>query len=98
MLGKMRLQNILSAHVRQLYKRVQSDGKDARTIQLVHVTLHIGFAQAVKDRVPGRNPAAAVDRPEAEPAEHRTLTEAQASQFLIVPAGTDDGMSRSIID
>lgn len=37
-LGRMRLQAILPVHIRQLYLRMQMEGRGARTIQLVHVT------------------------------------------------------------
>jgi integrase len=82
-LGKMRLQNILPAHIRQLYLLMQSEGKGARTIQLVHVTLHCALEQAVKEGLLGRNPVDAVERPRVETMQFKVLTVEQARQFLI---------------
>jgi integrase len=87
-LGKMRLQNILPAHIRQLYLRLQAEGKGPRTIQLVHVTLHCALEQAVKEGILGRNPLNAVERPRVETAQYKVLTEEQARQFLITSAGS----------
>jgi integrase len=87
-LGKMRLQNILPAHIRQLYLRMRDEGKGARTIELVHVTLHCIFAQAVKEGILGRNPLDAVDRPKTETAQYQIFTEEQARQFMITSEGS----------
>lgn len=87
-LGKMRLQNILPAHIRLLYLRMQEEGKGARTIQLVHVTLHCAFAQAVREGILGRNPLDAVERPRVETMQFQVLTEEQARQLLIAASGS----------
>jgi len=87
-LGKMRLQNILPAHIRQLYIRMREEGKGARTIELVHVTLHCAFAQAIKEGILGRNPLDAVERPRVETTHFQILTEDQARQFLIAASGS----------
>lgn len=86
--GKMRLQNILPAHIRQLYLRMREEGKGARTIELVHVTLHCAFAQAVKEGILGRNPLDAVERPRVETMHFQILTEEQARQFMIAASGS----------
>jgi integrase len=86
-IGQMRLQNILPAHIRQLYLRMQAEGKGARTIQLVHSTLHCALKQAVKERLIGYNPMDAVERPKVETQEFHIFTEEQARTFLAAAKG-----------
>jgi integrase len=86
-IGKMRLQNILPAHVRQLYLRMQAEGKGSRTIQLVHATLHCALKQAVRERLIGYNPMDAVERPKVETKEFHIFTESQARTFLESASG-----------
>jgi len=86
-LGRMRLQAITPSHIRQLYLRMQSEGKGARTIQLVHVTLHCAFAQAVKEGLIGHNPLEAVERPKVETKRYDIFTEKQARTFITAAKG-----------
>ena len=86
-LGRMRLQAILPAHIRQLYLRMQLEGKGARTIQLVHVTLRCAFAQAVKEGLLGHNPLDAVERPKVETKQFQIFTEEQARTFVSAARG-----------
>jgi integrase len=86
-LGRMRLQAILPAHIRQLYMRMQMEGKGARTIQLVHVTLHCAFAQAIKEGLIGHNPLEAVERPKVETKRYDIFTEKQARAFIAAAKG-----------
>ncbi len=86
-LGRMRLQAILPAHIRQLYLRMQMEGRGARTIQLVHVTLHCAFAQAVKEGLIGHNPLEAVERPKVETKRYSIFTEEQVRAFIAAAKG-----------
>jgi integrase len=86
-LGRMRLQAILPVHIRQLYLRMQLEGKGARTIQLVHVTLRCAFAQAVKEGLLGHNPLDAVERPKVETKQFQIFTEEQARTFVSAARG-----------
>jgi integrase len=86
-LGRMRLQAITPSHIRQLYLRMQSEGRGARTIQLVHVTLHCAFAQAVKEGLIGHNPLEAVERPKVETKRYDIFTEEQARTFIVAAKG-----------
>jgi integrase len=86
-LGRMKVQSIVPGHIRQLYVRMQKEGKGARTIQLVHVTLHCAFAQAVKEGLVGYNPMEAVERPKVETKRFEILTEDQARTFMIAAKG-----------
>jgi integrase len=86
-LGKMRIQAILPAHIRQLYLRMQMDGRGARTIQLIHVTLHCALKQAVREGLIGHNPMEAVERPKVETQQFQVFTEEQVRTFLAAARG-----------
>ena len=86
-LGKIRLQNLQPAHIRQLYLRMQTDGKGERTIQLVHSTLHCALKQAVRERLIGYNPMDAIQRPKVETREFQVFTEEQSRDFLAAAKG-----------
>ena len=86
-LGKLRLQAVVPAHIRQLYLRLQMEGKGARTIQLVQVTLRCAFAQAVKEGLIGYDPLEAVERPKVETKQFQIFTEEQARKFMMAAKG-----------
>ncbi len=81
-LGEELLQNILPSHINRLYTQMKDGGKGARTIQLVHATLHAAFNQAVREGYLGRNPVNAVERPNVERVEFQILDESQARRLL----------------
>ena len=87
-MGKMRLQDIQSMHVKQLYTLKKEEGRGDRTVQLIHSTLHNALKQAVREGILGRNPVAAVERPKVEQAEMQTFDEEQARQFVIATSGS----------
>jgi len=87
-LGREKLQDILPVHIKRLYAQLNQEGRGARTIQLVHVTLHAAFHQAVREGYLGRNPVDAVERPKVERTEFQILNESQARQFLIAASGS----------
>jgi integrase len=86
-LGRMRLDAITPAHVRQLYLQMQMDSRGARTIQLVHATLHCAYGQAVKEGLVGRNPLDAVERPKVETKQYEIFTEEQTRIFMAAAKG-----------
>jgi len=87
-MGKMRLQDIQPAHIKQLYTLKKDEGRGDRTVQLIHSTLHTALKQAVREGILGRNPVAAVERPKVEQAEMQILSEEQAHEFLIAISGS----------
>lgn len=87
-LGKLSLQQILPAHIKQLYAWMNEEGKGPRMIQLAHVILHAALQQAVREGILGRNPVDAVERPKVERKEFQILNEEQAHQFLIAASGS----------
>ena len=92
LMGKMRLQDIQPAHLKQLYLAKKDEGRGARTIQMIHIVMHALLKQAVKEGILGRNPADAVERPKVEQTERKILTEEQARQLVIATTGTPYGM------
>ena len=86
-LGRMRLQAITPAHIRQLYLQMQMESRGERTIQLVHVTLHCAYAQAVKEGLVGHNPLDADERPKVETKRFEIFTEKQARTFMAAAKG-----------
>ncbi len=87
-MGKERLQDILPTHINRLYAQMKDGGKGARTIQLVHATLHAAFNQAVREGYLGRNPVDAVERPKVERIEFQILNEDQSRQLLIAASAS----------
>jgi integrase len=87
-MGKIRLQDILPSQIKQLYAQLRDEGRGARTIQLVHVTLHAALKQAVREGYLGRNPVDAVERPTVERVEFQILNEDQTRQLLIAALGS----------
>jgi integrase len=86
-LGKMRLQDIRSVHIRRMYVSFREGGTGARTLQLIHAILHNALNQAVREGILLRNPAEAVERPRVEAKEFKIFTEDQARQFLLATSG-----------
>jgi integrase len=83
----MHLQAITPTHVRQLYLQMQMENRGEGTIQLVHVTLHWAFSQAVKEGLLGYNPVEAVKRPKVETKRYDIHTEEQACTFMVSAKG-----------
>jgi integrase len=90
-MGKMRLQDIQPAHIKQLYLKKREEGRGARTIQFIHRMLYSVLKQAVREGLLGRNPTEVVDRPKVEQNEIQILTEEQVRQLLIASTNTRYG-------
>jgi integrase len=88
LMGKMRLQDIQPAHLKQFYLSKKEEGRGARTVQVIHAVMHDILNKAVKEGILGRNPADAVERPQVEQTERKILTEEQTRQLIIATAGT----------
>jgi integrase len=91
-MGKMRLQEIQPANIKQLYLAKKEEGRGARTVQLIHTVLHNVLQQAVREGILGRNPTDAVERPKVEKTEMQILTEEQARRFVIATMRNRYGM------
>jgi integrase len=74
-LGKVKLKNLTSAHVRGLYREKLDAGLSPRSVQYVHVTLHKALKQAIADGLIPRNATEAVKPPQVQREEIRPLTQ-----------------------
>jgi integrase len=63
-LGKVKLKNLTSAHVRGLYRQKLDAGLSPRSVQYIHVTLHKALKQAIADGLIPRNVTEAVKPPQ----------------------------------
>ena len=86
-LGKMRLQDVRTAHIRAMQLRYHEAGTGPRTLQMIRSLLYSVFKQAVREGILLRNPVEAVERPRVEQKEVFPLSEDQARQFLIAASG-----------
>jgi integrase len=66
----------------------REEGRGARTIQLIHVTLHNMLKQAVREGILSRNPADVVERPKVEQREMQILISDQIQRFLDAASGS----------
>src|SRR5918994_115485 len=87
-LGKVKLKNLTSAHVRGLYREKLDAGLSPRTVQYVHVTLHKALKQAIADGLIPRNATEPVKSPQVRREEMRPLTAEQA-RILFEAANSD---------
>jgi integrase len=83
-LGKVKLKNLTSAHVRGLYRQKLDAGLSPRSVQYVHVTLHKALKQAIADGLIQRNVTEAVKRPQVRREEMRPLTADQVKTLFEV--------------
>jgi integrase len=87
-LGKVKLKNLTSAHVRGLYREKLDAGLSPRTVQYVHVTLHKALKQAIADGLIQRNAIEAVKPPQVRREEMRPLN-AEQVKVLFEAAKSD---------
>ena len=62
--GRVKLNSLIPAHVRSLYRKKLDSGLAPRTVQYIHVTLHKALKQAVLDGLVPRNVTEAVKAPQ----------------------------------
>jgi integrase len=86
-LGKVKLKNLTSAHVRGLYREKLDAGLSPRTVQYVHVTLHKALKQAIADGLIPRNATEAVKPPQLRQEEMRPLTAEQVKVLFEAAKG-----------
>jgi integrase len=81
-LGKVKLKNLTSAHVRGLYRQKLDAGLSPRTVQYVHVTLHKALKQAIADGLIPRNATESVKPPQVRREEMRPLPAEQVKDLF----------------
>ena len=86
-LGKTRLDRLNALQVQALYRSKLESGLAARTVRMVHTTLHKALKQAVRWSLIPRNVAEAVDPPRERNTEVRPLDEGQVKSLLRAARG-----------
>lgn len=89
-LGHIKLKALTPAHVQSLYRAKQDSGLSARTVRLVHTTLHKALKQAVRWGLVPRNVTEAVVPPKLSRdarKEIRPLSQEQARALLAAARG-----------
>jgi len=81
-IGGVRLQRLQPIHVQSLFAMMEREGVGARTRQAAFATLRRALADAVRLKLLGTNPAAAVDRPRAPRPSFKPLTFEQVETLL----------------
>jgi integrase len=81
-LGRVKLKNLTSAHVRGLYRQKLDSGLSSRTVRYIHTTLNKALKQAVNDSLIPRNAAVSVKPPKPQPKEIQPLNREQVRAFL----------------
>jgi integrase len=81
-LGRVKLKALTPNHVRALYREKLDAGSSPRTVNYVHVTLHMALKDALSDGLIPRNPAASVKSPRPEKKEITPLSQEQARKLL----------------
>jgi integrase len=81
-LGRVRLDSLTPAHVRELHTKVGAAGVSSRTVQLAHAVLRTMLSEAMREQVVARNVASLVRTPRVERADVTPWTPDEASAFL----------------
>jgi integrase len=81
-LGRLKLKNLTTTHVRGLYREKLDSGLSPTSVQRVHALLHKALKQAVHDGLVPRNVTEAVKAPRQSRNEIPTLTREQVRIFL----------------
>ncbi|HET6954624.1 MAG TPA: site-specific integrase [Acidimicrobiales bacterium] len=87
-LGSVRVRDLTTVAIDDFYSRLRTNGRHDReplsagTVQRVHAVLHRALAQAMRWDWIWANPAAAANKPAAEPTEMRPPTPAQINALL----------------
>ena len=86
-LGRLKLKNLTTTHVRGLYREKLDHGLSPTSVQRVHALLHKALKQAVHDGLVPRNITETVKAPRQSRKEISTLTREQARHFLNAAKG-----------
>jgi integrase len=86
-LGRLKLKNLTTTHVRGLYREKLDHGLSPTSVQRVHALLHKALKQAVHDGLVPRNITETVKAPRQSRKEISTLTREQARHFLNTSKG-----------
>jgi integrase len=86
-IGHVKLQKLNALDVQELYRTKLDSGLSARTVQIIHTTLHKALKQAVRWSLVQRNVTEAVTPPRPRRKEIRVLTPEEARRLIMVARG-----------
>ena len=86
-LGRTRLDKLNALQLQALYRSKLDSGLSARTVRMIHTTLHKALKQAVRWSLIPRNVSEAVDPPRERATEVRPLDERQVKGLLLAARG-----------
>lgn len=86
-LGKVKLSRLNALQLQSLYRKKLDEGLSARTVQIIHATLHKSLKQAVRWSVAARNVAEGVTPPRPAKKEIQPLTRDQIKALLNTAEG-----------
>lgn len=86
-LGRLKLKNITTTHVRSLYREKLDGGSSPRTVQYIHTTLRKALKDAVTDGLIPRNVTDGIKAPRPKTKEINPLNPEQARAFLDAVSG-----------
>jgi integrase len=86
-LGKTRLDRLSALQLQALYGSKLDSGLSARTVRMIHTTLHKAMKQAVRWSLTPKNVAEAVDPPREQGTEISPLDEGQVKRLLKAAEG-----------
>lgn len=81
-LGRIKLRNLTSTHVRSLYREKLDSGSSPRRVQYIHTTLRKALRDAVSDELIPRNVADGIKAPRPKKKEINPLNPDQAKTLL----------------
>jgi integrase len=81
-IGRIRLDNLTPAHVRELHTKVAAAGVSSRTVQLAHAVLRTMLSEAMREQLVARNVATLVRTPRVERTDVSPWTPDEAAVFL----------------
>ncbi|NRD08860.1 tyrosine-type recombinase/integrase [Rathayibacter agropyri] len=81
-IGRIRLDNLTPAHVRELHTKVAAAGVSSRTVQLAHAVLRTMLSEAMREQLVARNIATLVRTPRVERTDVSPWTPDEAAVFL----------------
>jgi integrase len=86
-IGHVKLQKLNALDVQELYRTKLDSGLSARTVQIIHTTLHKALKQAVRWSLVQRNVTEAVTPPRPRRKEIRVLTPEEARRLIMAARG-----------
>jgi integrase len=86
-LGKVKLGDLTTNQVQQLYNSLRDQSHSRRNVQLIHSVLHRALKIAAVQGIIGRNPVSAVALPKITTKEMKVLDDNQVRQLMITAAG-----------